>query len=564
MKNMKFKTYMLVAMMGLSVTSCKDFLTLMPLNEVVLENFYTNEQDVESVLLGAYAALETNDCLERMSAWGEMRSDNIVANETSTNSDDDLVRYVKENFNDQNKFTTYLCFYKAINYANTALHYAPEVHAKDPNYHGSELAANNAEAIAIRSLCYWYLIRAFRDVPYTTIPSIDDTHDFFIGQTPFAQILDSLINDLNDVVAYAPVHYSSDLSKVVNTARFTRAGIYAMLADMYLWKGDWIKCKACCDSVIKRKQLDYEKIKADQGLDCTIELIHGYPLISEVINSTFCGNAYNEIFGTGNSFESLFELPFDRNRSSSFVSSYYNDQNSSTKSLKAADIKRGGSGLFTSTDTRFFENILSTNTPGIVKYVYQSMNSEWDMSLGSEPNSAGTRRQQNSYPNWIIYRFTDVLLMKAEALVMQAKEASSVDSVNALLQEAFDIVDAVNSRSICSTHYTTDAVSPLAFNNFNTVEKMEDLVFDERRRELMFEGKRWFDLVRRAMRNGDATCVMDALSDKLQSTNSSAVSVKFKSLSGLFLPINRDETKINDKLKQNPAYSENEHIKKAQ
>ena len=216
----KIKSYILVAMMGLTVTSCEDFLTLMPLNEVVLENFWTNEKDVESVLLGAYASLETSDCLTRMVAWGEMRSDNIIpGTDNSSSSDDDLTQFINENFTPKNNLTTYLCFYKTINYANTVLHFAPEVKEKDPNFHGSELAAVEAEAIAIRSLCYWYLIRAFGDVPYVDEPSIDDTKDFFIGQTKFDVILDNLISDLEKYKIAAQGHFSSNWQKKQISAR---------------------------------------------------------------------------------------------------------------------------------------------------------------------------------------------------------------------------------------------------------------------------------------------------------------------------------------------------------
>ena len=566
----KFKSYILVAMMGLSVTSCEDFLTLMPLNEVVLENFYTNEADVESVLRSAYAALESSDCLVRMSAWGEMRSDNIIdGTDNSSNGDDDLVRFINENINYQNSLTTYLCFYKAINYANTVLYYAPEVHAKDPNYHGSELAAHQAEAISIRCLSYWYLIRAFKDVPYTTRPSIDDTEDFFIGQSSFDSILNCLITDLEKIKDWAPVHYSSDLTKKANTARFTRAGINAMLADMYLWKGDWDKCIACCNYITESKKEDYKKIKSDKGLNCDIEpdQYNKYPLILETFGSDNCGNAYNAIFGQGNSFESIFELPFDRTTSNPFISSYYNSSSSTTGKLKASQKITRGAGaddLFAKKDVRFYQNIASDNSPGIVKYVYSEV--KYNLKDGSAQTSTGTKRGDNAAePNWIVYRYTDVLLMQAEALTMQARDlkdqGGAAADVNALLQKAFDIVDAINMRATCYPRY--GAETRLTYIPNNDPDVMEEMVFDERRRELMFEGKRWFDLVRQALRNGNADNVSEAVKDKTDNSNSSVISVKFSNLNGLFLPINKDEIDINPNLKQNAVYTDNEHIKKA-
>ena len=565
----KYKSYILAAVVGLSVTSCEDFLTLMPLNEVVLENFWTNEKDVESVLLGAYGSLANSDCLTRMVAWGEMRSDNIIPG-TDNSGDDDLSQFINENFTSKNSLTTYLCFYKTINYANTVLHYAPEVKEKDPNFHGSELAAIEAEAIAIRSLCYWYLIRAFGDVPYVTEPSIDDTKDFFIGQTKFDDILESLISDLEKYLIASQGHFSSSWQKKQvsardqeNTARFTRLAIEAMLADMYLWKGDWINCYNHCHYIDSVKNEEYKTIKAVQSADCTIEPINGYPLISEIIiggsSKTDCGNAYNEIFGDGKSFETIFELAGGSNNS--FVSDYYNSNTSTTGRLKAASGVERGDKVFGNYDVRYYQDILDDDNKGIAKYVYGSM--KYDLSTGKPSGNKGNRRQSSSKPNWIVYRYTDVMLMEAEALVMWAKEETA--NTDSLLHEAFLLVDAVNKRAICYPYYT--GATPLNEKDYtNSVTSMEELVLDERRRELMFEGKRWFDLVRKAMRDGNADYVSQKVQNKNpKGSNSSVSASKFKNLKGLFLPINFDEIKINDKLIQNPAYyTEREQSHKAQ
>lgn len=574
----KFKSYILVAMMGLSVASCKDFLTLMPLNEVVLENFWTNKDDVESVLMGAYAALETSDCVVRMSIWGEMRSDNIVGNSTSNSgganssesSGDDIIQICKDNILQTNTYTTYKCFYDVINRANTVLHFAPEVAAKDPNYTGAELKANEAEAIALRCLCYWYLIRAYKDVPYTTIPSIDDTHDFFIGQTPFAQVLDSLINDLDHVKNMAVNRYALES---YNTGRFTRASIYAMLADLYLWKGDWDKCIECCEWVTARKLVEYEELLRKEGKNCTVELINNtYPLISETPTSAVCGNAYNEIFGKGNSFETLFELPFDQDRNNPFVSSYYNSKNSKVGKLKAyTEIGNGfgtGSGnkvFIQPFDVRYYQNVRQNGSDyGIVKYVFEKM--EYNMSDGQIGDNRTFSDRQNTQPNWIVYRYTDVLLMEAEAKVMKARSLGAGEEVapqvKNLLEEAFKLVDAVNRRAICKDRY--ESAKELKLTDYNgSITTMEELVLDERRRELMFEGKRWFDLVRLAMREGDTKRVVQKVVYKHDAAQQSAVRIKLSDMNALFFPINKDEIKINNKLVQNPVYEDDEYIEKA-
>ena len=134
-----------------------------------------------------------------------------------------------------NGFAKWESFYQCINRCNTVIHYAPQVQEKDPNYTEAEMKANIAEVTAIRSLCYFYLIRTFRNVPYVTEPSIDDSKNYRIPASSFDEVLAHIIADLeavkNDAIRIYG-EYSDD-----NINRITRYAIYAMLADMYLWQG---------------------------------------------------------------------------------------------------------------------------------------------------------------------------------------------------------------------------------------------------------------------------------------------------------------------------------------
>ena len=80
---------------------------------------------------------------------------------------------------------------------------------------------------------------------------------------------------------------------------------------------------------------------------------------------------------------------------------------------------------------------------------------------------------QNS-ANWIIYRLSDVLLMKAEALSQIGRYSEALAIVNNIRKER-----NMNSKS-CS----------------ESAQDFEDLIMQERALELAFEGKRWFDLMR--------------------------------------------------------------------
>ncbi len=575
------KSLLIIALLGSSFTSCNDFLNLEPLNDIVLENFWTDKSDVESVLLGAYSAMEKSDCLLRMSVWGEMRSDNVVeGNGTS----DDIRQICRENLLHTNAYCNYKAFYDVINRANTVLYFAPQVAQKDPNYIIDELLANQAEAIALRCLSYWYLIRSFHDVPYVTEPSIDDEGGhmkFYVPQSSFETILDSLISDLEGIKKYAVNKFSSDEA---TTCRITKSTICAMLADMYLWRGapgDWDKCIAVCEEVNTLKLADYEKIRSKEGKNCTLKLYNGYPLICDAPDD-IPGNSYNEIFGTGNSFESLFEFPYNNDVKNPFVSDYYqNNQSTNVGRIKAFEkigsefsSVKGNTVFEQAQDVRYYQNVYDRGSQSyaITKYAYDELTLSF--SSGSLEYSGATFRNQVQ-ANWIIYRYTEVLLFEAEAYIMKAKQIApagedsltQVASLKEYKDKAFNLIDAVNARSINSDNFNitpNTLTQAISYSNSTTVNELESVLFKERRRELMFEGKRWYDLVRMARRDGNQERLLSFVEKKYDSATLSAVKIKLKNPYAMYFPMAKDEVRNSQGvLKQNPAYKDDEKIEQA-
>ena len=179
----------LMGLMALTFNSCNDFLDLEPLNEIILENFWNEKSDVQNIVTSCYATLQEQAVVERMMAWGEFRSDNIIGG-TNISNNEDLEDIFKVNIKADNTFTDWSRFYYIINTCNTVMHFAPGVAEKDPSFTRSELDATIAEVTAIRALCYFYLIRAFRDVPYVTEPFIEDTQEMKLPANSFAEVLD--------------------------------------------------------------------------------------------------------------------------------------------------------------------------------------------------------------------------------------------------------------------------------------------------------------------------------------------------------------------------------------
>lgn len=501
------------------LSSCSDFLDITPLNKVVLENFWTQKSEVNAVLMGCYESLESEESIIRMGVWGEMRSENILQGASIGNEYNEILN---ENILPTNSLTKWNVMYQTINRCNTVCHYAPMVQKKDPNYTVNELNANIAEASFIRDLCYFYLIRTFRDVPLSFEPTIDDTKEFQIPATPMNAALDSLIKDLESVKDYAVKRYVDD-SKMSNaqaasqayenSSRVTRVAIYALLADLNLWRGNYDETIKYCDLIIDFKKNQYKEKIAQIGDLTDMQEFAGIPLILEApAGSVTCGNAYNEIFGTGNSFESIFELYFRNNQQvkNKYVNEFFGkDRLGSISGLSryCKDAATGNSDLFTKNDCRVYATSQKSNSRyAITKYVNSSVSMDIKNVTDEKSLKLTTSRGNAEYANWIIYRLTDVMLMKAEACILKGE---------AEYETAFTLINAVNKRA---HNYTTSAAKDtLVFDDYRTSqEKMEQLLLDERNRELMFEGKRWYDLVRIAVRDGNNQRLVSEATKKYQ------------------------------------------------
>lgn len=544
------------------LSSCSDFLDITPLNKVVLENFWTQKSEVNAVLMGCYESLESEESIIRMGVWGEMRSENILQGASIGNEYNEILN---ENILPTNSLTKWNVMYQTINRCNTVCHYAPMVQKKDPNYTVNELNANIAEASFIRDLCYFYLIRTFRDVPLSFEPTIDDTKEFQIPATPMNAALDSLIKDLESVKDYAVKRYVDD-SKMSNaqaasqayenSSRVTRVAIYALLADLNLWRGNYDETIKYCDLIIDFKKNQYKEKIAQIGDLTDMQEFAGIPLILEApAGSVTCGNAYNEIFGTGNSFESIFELYFRNNQQvkNKYVNEFFGkDRLGSISGLSryCKDAATGNSDLFTKNDCRVYATSVKSNSRyAITKYVNSSVSMDIKNVTDEKSLKLTTSRGNAEYANWIIYRLTDVMLMKAEACILKGE---------AEYETAFTLINAVNKRA---HNYTTSAAKDtLVFDDYRTSqEKMEQLLLDERNRELMFEGKRWYDLVRIAVRDGNNQRLVSEATKKYQD-KVNALKIKLADPNIIFFPYNKDELKVNPFLKQNSAYGNTEEF----
>lgn len=574
------------AFITLGTTSCDDFLTIYPSNEITEEQFWEDRTDLESGIRGCWKQFISQDIMERMVVWGECRSDNF---DLMTESWDDMKDLMNANLLETNSLFNWSAFYKTINFCNKVLQYGQLVVERDKSFTSEDWKPVEAEMKALRALNYFYLVRTFREIPFEFKP-IGSEHDVkeHSGRQFMAEVvLDSIINDVEAVKDNGMRQYTNELD---NKGRFTRESIYTLLADMYLWRA---AKNASPDSVAKygsKSQDDYQKVieYCDAVLDMYMERYdrdnpmgggtssenneNPYHLIRMNANGgtqDVVDDVYDEIFVQKNSRESILELQFDGSTNSNTCLYNYRDYNglyrhrdNNTGLLQASapcqTVTRNidnTSGLFSQSDIRRWQSLVYTEAGqrvySIGKYTYQSITHD-----NLEDNSEGT---ENAFiptgsfnSNWIIYRLSDVLLMKAEAITRL--DAPTTEQ----LQDAFNCVTMILYRSNPSV--TTDR-DKLSFTDYQEPSQLFDLVMRERRREFFGEGKRWFDLVRMAEHDGTTTNMLTLLLTKY-ATNTNAVRAKLASMNSLYSPVYENELKVNPNLHQNPAWEKEETIER--
>ncbi len=581
---------------ALTLAGCSDFLEIEPRDVIVLEQFWNEKADVDAIVAGCYTQLQSDACISRMIIWGEARSENMSPGNNVASSNVNLLNVLNENIISKNPYTTWVDFYSVINRCNTVIKYAPGVAEDDPGYTQSELQATIAEVTALRSLCYFYLIRAFRDVPFSREAYTDDDQEMELPATPFDVVLDSLIYDLESVKDMAVDRYPTT-TPLYQTGRITKEAINAMLCEMYLWKQDYDRCIQYADAVIESKKKIAEEIQAggigsNRGggrggrggsggsSNDNFARTNGYPLLNNLSGTNDYGRAYNYMF-TDDDYteyaqqEIIFQLVFNDRPSAnsmpnnSTIATLYGNSglNNASGQLAPSDYllddigKSTGRTVFDdrnkTVDCRMYTNVYS-KAKSINKYV--SQNITVDVSKATEPAVSGydTKWGQNDCgSNWIIYRLSDIMLMKAEALAQKLQEGSDAEVIShnkPYLDEVFSLVNAVNKRSICQSELKDTLVA----TDYATKAQMETLVLRERQRELMFEGKRWFDLVRQARRDGATTQLSSAALQKV-TTGSALIANKLSKMDAIYWPYNYEELKANTKLHQNPAYGSGEN-----
>lgn len=600
-------------MLTAGMTSCDDYLTVLPTDQITEEDFWNDKNDLDNVRAAAYSKIISGGVTDRMLMWGEVRSDNFKLNNLSNTS---ILYYQEGVLQPTENIFNWADFYTGINYCNKVLEYGEKMVAdgRDPSFSQSDWNPLKAEMLALRSLYYFHLVRAYRDVPFV-VESISTDAEAKRANTPQTKgvvILDSLLVDLEATVEKSAENYGSVTN---NKGRFGKRSIHALMADMYLWrscmlrssnaKGDSIadasnqithclnKAIEHADYVLNDIQKEYDEDQLENPTLSTAKKDHlTIDWLTVPENFSMFDVVNMTIFGMKNAtYESVFELQYDgTNNKNNTIGNYLSSYGTtlSTGPLVAGNVLISGVSSYESekgfgkADNRLLSSIMydpdnNTGAYPVVKNVARDImyNEREDMTMGAEYQY---RKSSDMDANWPVYRAADIMLIKAEAIArlhsgvtIANSDANSDGATNRadvtnenqlLVMKGFDLVNALFKRSNPTLKNVDDepdaqnaserlsAAYPLGKTGANLLT----LVYNERQREFVGEGKRWYDLTRQAEYENSTANV---LSSYMAATT--IVKNRLKHLLSFYNPVYAEEMKIagvenGGALVQNPVW----------
>ncbi len=490
----------------LVLSACESDLDQTPISDSTVSTFYQDEEDFEQAINGMYNSLL--DYSTYQFYMSEVRSDNVYAPGSGVRDWNPINNFASTLESNSLMEECWEDTYRGIYLANCVLDNITTSIVTDEDTYNQMIG----EAKFVRALYYLTLVQFYGKVPlYDHVPTVSESLE--IGRSDVSDVYDLIVSDLETAIENLPDSYDTD-----ETGKATSWAAEALLARVYLTMSG------------PTYDIEGPGIAADKYTDALT-------LLNDVINNGPYSwvSDYSQIFaydnenngdivfdvqaiddgstsasGMGTILPSLMYLESWASVNLDFAGGVSDDGQGGIRpsddllytSCEDADIRDDFSVLFSFTNS----NGSTVNTPFYIKYL--------------DVNYAPYYRY--NWPiNFPVIRYTDVLLMKAEALLQTEGTSASVDA----------IVNQVRERA--------------GLKDISDVD-LDDLL-KERRNEFMGEGLRWHDLVR----TGKAIEVMNNWRDE----DDTAGSINEIVANYIIYAIPQDQLEVKDGLyEQNPGY----------
>lgn len=441
----KIKYIIGAACLALTLNSCSDFLNEEPVSEIPAGDMWQTARDAKAGVNEIYGLLRTT-LRENYFYWGEFRSDNVAPGAPVMA---DQARVINNLMSTDEKCGRWTTLYQMINQTNLAIKYVPNISMPDVADRNDYLG----QAYALRALAYFYAIRVWGDVPLFIEPTETYSEAIYKTRTDKNYILENVIlPDLKKAETLI------NRNKNYERKRISICGVWAIMADVYMWMKDYNLADQTID-----KMATIASKKGGKFVDFEPSMATWHTMFTEELtNKPSDDTPENDEY---NSREFIFLVHFNMDEVGTNGYSYMYQWFSGSGN-RAAVMSDQFMSIFNEDDMKgdLRKDLTVKN--------YQNGNELRKYMAGDISNSLN-KTCEVAYP---IYRYTDMMLLQAEARAHQGKWG-----------EALDLVKTVRDRAGLNT--PTE-------NDFASEEEVIDYILRERQVELAGEGRRWFDLVR--------------------------------------------------------------------
>lgn len=538
-----------------SISGCTKIFDIKPQDQLDESQAYQNVYDADAAVIGIYGKFM--GIADQYIVLNELRGDLL---DCTNNADENLRQISTHSVTENNPYASPKPFYELIINCNDVLERF-QVMVKEKKMNDAEFSQRYSDIGALRSFLYLQLGIHFGQVPYVTssLKNVDDVKNASnFPKLSFDVLLDSLIN-FTERLPFKEV-YPAGTNLNITVDGYPTQKFYVnkkvVLGDLYLWKGNYVKAsenyrqvmETGTQGVVDGRYYSLYKLGWDSNGD--IDHYISYSRAgdaSTLIYNTQWRIMFEQPFGTsGFDREWVWVLPFDSKFKpentliklfSPIGGNYLVKPSQEINDLWDGETQRAAQGGSIPYDAR---KLLSTMTIGgqqvAMKNLYNYIN---------YTNSLPTTNLLTKNGKWFLFRQTQLHMRFAEAANRVGKyrlawgllnsgiagaypaPTSDVTNFHNTLNEAYPFnFDARNSGSTGVPYYRADWYRNIGIRSranlinidvpaSDSLLTIENGLIKETALENAFEGTRWADLLRVAIRRNDPSFIADKVYNKL-------------------------------------------------
>lgn len=522
MRNLSIVLTLLVLMTG---SSCKKFLDTRPTDFISPVNYYQTEQDLERALAGVYDRLGDMRLYARGMMCFMVFSDEFFMKSGTSGANGNVIDASTLEINRQ-----WEALYTGIERANMLLDNMGNADVSQEKY--NEI---RGQALFLRAYFYFLLVDQYGGVPLK-LASTKSPEEPPLPRSSVQEVYTQIITDLKE---------ASPLVKTVTeygfNGRASKTAVLGMLARVYLTMAGF-------------PLNDVSKYQ-DARLYADSVMISGEHSLNPDFKQIFI-NHCAEIYDT---HEGLWEIEFGGTNQGVIREG---GSNGSYNGIACANIDTGYGYDYVHATRKLYEAYAEEDlrrdwtvapyrfvtgggsvvrSPWTGTQIYERSNGKWRR----EYESTVPRNKDFNGTNWPILRYSDILLMFAEAenKINNGPTAAAYEALNQVRRRGY-------GKPVSVADPAVDAAPGLSAADFH------QLIMDERLREFAFEGIRKHDLVRWGVYPDVMQLQADIYETDMPSTLRTAGVRQARNVTqrAVVFPIPNSEIATNPNVAQNPGW----------